>query len=112
MKTFLCLVPANLLIARLRRRTVLQVHALEDGVFAEFLFDGQHRLQHPPFPGQFRRVRFRVIVREKAQLLIFRSARRGRFVNHMIGRDGKPPHQQIFIDDSIKQVGNGLQNPL
>ena len=101
---------SDLLIPILRRRAFLQVHALENSVLAELLFDGQHGLLHFPFTLKLCAFPFLLsfkscIICEEIKLLKTGVLLRCICLwKNMICDNIQPTHEKVFIDDPVKEV--------
>lgn len=86
--------------------TILQVHALENGILAVPLFDAQHSLLELPlsgiggFVGQLP-LFLGSIVGEKIQLLCLVLTGDISLGQQFIGADAQPTNQQILVNDSV-----------
>ena len=96
------------------RSAFLQIHALDDGVFAEFPLNGQHGLLRLFFPfkhGLFAfhaRVYSRVI-RKEIKLQDGMRLRGLPFIDNVVGRDIDALDQQGRIGDPLKQRCDGIR---
>ena len=99
------------------RSAFLQIHALDDGVFAEFPLNVQHGLLRLFFPfkhGLFvfpARVYSRVI-RKKVKLLNIVHFLNTGLIHNMIRCDIDSSDKEVFVGDALKQCCDGIQNEL
>ena len=90
--------PSNRLIPLLGGGTILQVHALEDGVLAIPFLDFQHGLLDFPFPGVggficLSLLLFFGVVGEQIQLLRLVFPGDLGFIQQLVGADAQPADQ-------------------
>ena len=107
--------PPNRVIAVLSSCALLQIHAFENCVFAEPLLDVQHGLLHLLFALQLYGLLGlllldRRIVGEKIHLLKGFFVRGGCLIRYTGGGEVKPAHQQVPVDDTVKQLQRSGNN--
>ena len=106
---------ADLAVAVARRRALLEVHALEEGIFTELFLDGEGGLLELSLarkcflllPALFL---LGGVVGEQVELLTVVPARRVVLEQHAVGDEIHTPDEQIGVCDPVEQGGGCLHD--
>ena len=108
------MVPPNRLIPLPGSGAILQIHPLEDGVFAVLFLDPQHGLLDLPLPGVGGRVCLLLlflcgVVGEQIHLLCRLLFPDAGLVQQLVGADAQPADQQIPVYNPVVEGGDRPQ---